>query len=268
MGAEQGHDNARWIPQDLEAKAQHHENGVGSLPSQQQGTKHELKVNFNNETLPFCYESKYLGVTLDRSLTYRRHLESLRKKLTSRVVLLRRLAGSGWCAEATMLRTATIALALRLQSTALLFGAAVLIPASLTPPSTTHCELWLDACVLHQRTTFQSSQASNLLSLVAEEPHSLQHAVPWSLDICSTQRSPVHRVQMHGAICTSSHNNSSVHLTTKWIVVRRRTVVRNSSREGLYVCAGVLGIWKCDKLHWFIVFHLLILGYYSFVSGG
>ena len=55
--------------------------------------KRELKVNFNYESLPFCSEPKYLGVTLDRSLTYRRHLESLRKKLTSRVALLRRLAG-------------------------------------------------------------------------------------------------------------------------------------------------------------------------------
>jgi len=45
--------------------------------------KRELKVNFNNENLPFCSEPKYLGVTLDRSLTYRRHLESLRKKTTS-----------------------------------------------------------------------------------------------------------------------------------------------------------------------------------------
>ena len=47
---------------------------------------------------------------MDRSLTYRRHLESLRKKLTSRVALLRRLAGSGWGAGATTLRTATRAL--------------------------------------------------------------------------------------------------------------------------------------------------------------
>jgi len=29
--------------------------------------KRELKVNFNNETLPFCSDPKYLGVTLDRS---------------------------------------------------------------------------------------------------------------------------------------------------------------------------------------------------------
>ena len=70
--------------------------------------KREMKVNQNNETLPFCSEPKYLGVTLDRSLTYRRHLESLRKKLTSRVTLLRRLACSGWGAGATTLRTATL----------------------------------------------------------------------------------------------------------------------------------------------------------------
>jgi len=31
----------------------------------------------------------------------------------------------------------------------------------------------LNACVLHQRTTFPSSQASNLLSFVAMEPHCL-----------------------------------------------------------------------------------------------
>jgi len=46
---------------------------------------------------------------------YRQHLESLRKKLISRVALLRRLAGSGWGAGATTLRTATLA---RLHSTA------------------------------------------------------------------------------------------------------------------------------------------------------
>jgi len=37
--------------------------------------KFELKIDYKNETLPFCSELKCLGVTLDRSLTYRRHLE-------------------------------------------------------------------------------------------------------------------------------------------------------------------------------------------------
>jgi len=32
--------------------------------------KRELEVKYNNETLPFCSEPKYLGATLGRSLTY------------------------------------------------------------------------------------------------------------------------------------------------------------------------------------------------------
>jgi len=72
--------------------------------------KCELKVKYNNETLPFCWDPKYLGVTLDRSLMYQRHLESLRKKLTSRVALRRRLAVSGWGAGATTLRVAALAM--------------------------------------------------------------------------------------------------------------------------------------------------------------
>jgi len=65
--------------------------------------KRELKVNLNNEILPFCSKPKYLGVTLDSSVTYRRHLESLPKKLTSRVAVLGWLASSGWGAGATTL---------------------------------------------------------------------------------------------------------------------------------------------------------------------
>ena len=77
------------------------------------------------------------------------------------------------------------------------------------------CELWVDACVPHQQATFLSLQASNLLSFVAKEPH----AVAWSLDTCSTQCSPIHQVQMHGASNRdthfySPHNNSSFHQTT------------------------------------------------------
>jgi len=43
--------------------------------------KHEQKVNHNNEVLYFCSESNYLGVTLDRSLTYHRQLELLHRQL-------------------------------------------------------------------------------------------------------------------------------------------------------------------------------------------
>ena len=73
-------------------------------------TKRELKVYNNDRLLPFCRTPAYLGVKLDRSLTFRHHLVALRKKLSSRVTLLRRLVGSGWGAGAKTLRIATLSL--------------------------------------------------------------------------------------------------------------------------------------------------------------
>ena len=136
--------------------------------------KHELKVNFNNETLSFWSETKYLGITLRRSLTYRRRFESLRKKLTSRFALLWRFAGSGWGAGATALRTAPLALVYSTTE----YCAPVWYRSARThliDPVINHslCKLWLNACVLHQRTTFPHSQASNLLSLVAMKSYCL-----------------------------------------------------------------------------------------------
>ena len=54
MGAEQGHGNTRWIPPDLEVKAQLHQNGVGSLLSQQQGNQWwvESQLQQRNPALP------------------------------------------------------------------------------------------------------------------------------------------------------------------------------------------------------------------------
>ena len=72
--------------------------------------KRELKVYNNDRLLPFCSTPTYLGVKLDRSLTFRHHLMALRIKLSSRVTLLRRLVGSGWGAGAKTLRIATLSL--------------------------------------------------------------------------------------------------------------------------------------------------------------
>ena len=72
--------------------------------------KRELKIYKNGRLLPFCPTPTYLGVKLDRSLTFCHHLVALRKKLSSRVTLLRRLVGSGWGAGAKTLRIATLSL--------------------------------------------------------------------------------------------------------------------------------------------------------------
>ena len=49
-----------------------------------------------------------LGVKLHRSLTFRHHLVTLSRKLSSRVTLLRRLVGSGWGVGAKTLRIAAL----------------------------------------------------------------------------------------------------------------------------------------------------------------
>ena len=72
--------------------------------------KRELKVYNNGRRLPFCPTPTYLGVKLDRSLTFCHHLVALRKKLSSHVTLLRRLVSSGWNAGAKTLRIATLSL--------------------------------------------------------------------------------------------------------------------------------------------------------------
>ena len=64
-----------------------------------QEAKRELKVCNIGKTLPFCPVPTYLGVKLDRSLTYRPYLEALRKKLCDCVSLLRRLVGTSWGAS-------------------------------------------------------------------------------------------------------------------------------------------------------------------------
>ena len=72
--------------------------------------KREFSLELNGKPLQFSDTPKYLGITLDRSFTYRRHLESLRKKLSTRVSLIRRLSETTCGACASVLRTATLAL--------------------------------------------------------------------------------------------------------------------------------------------------------------
>ena len=73
-------------------------------------THRPLDVVMNGAPLPNNNNPVYLGVTLDRSLRYKRHLESLQGKVNARNGLLRCLAGSSWGAYTSTLRTGALAL--------------------------------------------------------------------------------------------------------------------------------------------------------------
>ena len=72
--------------------------------------KRELNVNISGRRLTCHRTPTYLGVKLDRTLTYREHLTALRGKAMVRTALIRRLAGTSWGASTPTLRTSTLAL--------------------------------------------------------------------------------------------------------------------------------------------------------------
>jgi hypothetical protein len=70
----------------------------------------ELLIQFNGVLINQNFSPKYLGVILDRSLTFKIHLENVQKKTSSCINLVQKLAGMGWGSNAHTLRTASLAL--------------------------------------------------------------------------------------------------------------------------------------------------------------
>ena len=72
----------------------------------------KLNVTWNGTKLEHTHSPVYLGITLDRSLTYRNHCLKTRAKLSSRNNLLRKLHGTNWGACPHTMRTTATALCL------------------------------------------------------------------------------------------------------------------------------------------------------------
>jgi len=66
-----------------------------------------LNISVDGKTMEFEPNQMYLGVKLDRTLTFKPHLTSVRQKVLSRCALLNRLAGRGWGASVNTLRTSS-----------------------------------------------------------------------------------------------------------------------------------------------------------------
>ena len=85
----------------------------------------ELDVFVDKKRMVFQQAPKYIGVRLDWMLNFKQHLEEVAGKVTSRVSLIRRIAGTTWVAYAKTLGISTQALVFRGISThALVFHAA------------------------------------------------------------------------------------------------------------------------------------------------
>ncbi len=70
----------------------------------------KLKISWDGVELENQAYPVYLGVTLDRTLSFKQHIMKTRKKTNTRNCLLRKLANSQWGAKAKTLRTSALAL--------------------------------------------------------------------------------------------------------------------------------------------------------------
>ena len=93
----------------------------------------KLKVTLAGEVLVHdIAPPKYIGVTLDRSMTYRKYTENVRDKVKSRCNIISKLAGTDWGAPAPVLRTSAIALVyIRSQNIVCQYGEDVLMSSTL-----------------------------------------------------------------------------------------------------------------------------------------
>ncbi len=69
-----------------------------------------LKVAWNRIDLENTTHPKYLGVTLDRTLSYKQHIHNTKMKVATRNNLLKKLANSKWGTNASTIRTTALAL--------------------------------------------------------------------------------------------------------------------------------------------------------------
>ena len=72
----------------------------------------KLNISWYGSNLENCDFPVYLGVTLDRSLTYKKHIENTRAKVCARNNVLRKLSGTNWGANPSTIRSTALALCL------------------------------------------------------------------------------------------------------------------------------------------------------------
>ena len=72
--------------------------------------KRELDVYIDTRRLNFQPATTYLGVKLDRTLSFRQHLAGLRDKVVTSSALIRKIVGTGWGANPSTLCTSALAL--------------------------------------------------------------------------------------------------------------------------------------------------------------
>ena len=73
-------------------------------------TDRQLRIRWYGKWLTHSHKPVYLGVTLDRTLTYKDHITNTKAKVSSRNSILKKLANTKWGTDASTIRTTALAL--------------------------------------------------------------------------------------------------------------------------------------------------------------
>ena len=105
-----------------------------------------LSLTWNGVYLKHCDFPVYLGVTLDRTLSYKQHIEKVKGKVRTRNNLLHKLTNSSWGANTFTLRATPLHSAILLQNMPVLCGKDHPMQRKLTPPLMTAADALPGAC--------------------------------------------------------------------------------------------------------------------------
>ncbi|KAI4806603.1 hypothetical protein KUCAC02_017421, partial [Chaenocephalus aceratus] len=72
--------------------------------------KRQLKLSWSGTSLEHCEHPVYLGVTLDRCLSFKTHTEKTKCKVSARNNIIRKLTGTTWGANPQTLKSTALAL--------------------------------------------------------------------------------------------------------------------------------------------------------------
>ena len=87
-----------------------HKTQVTAFHLRNKEAKKTLKVKWNRTDLENTPHPKYLGVTLDRTLSYKQHIHNTKMTVATRNNLLRKLSSSKWGTNASTIKTTALAL--------------------------------------------------------------------------------------------------------------------------------------------------------------
>ena len=91
-------------------RANHDKTQVTAFHLRNKEANRSLKVECNRAELENTTNPKYLGVTLDRTLSYKEHIHNTKMKVATRNNLIRKLSDSKWRANGSTIRTTALAL--------------------------------------------------------------------------------------------------------------------------------------------------------------